>query len=93
MTACIPCYISNKFVYSISLSNNSPDKGPLLEMSRIEYFYLFQIVASENSSLGVVHLSHTWFKFCDISFQSFSQSDFKPKAIEKSVRTTIKFAV
>ena len=56
MTACITCYISNKFLYSISLSTNSPDKGPLLETSKIEYFYLFQIVASENSSLGVVLL-------------------------------------
>ena len=56
MTACIACYTSNKFVYSISLSTNSPDEGPLLETSRIEYFYLFQIVASENPSLGVVLL-------------------------------------
>ena len=56
VTACIACYISNKFVYSISLSTNSPDEGPLLETSRIEYFYLFQIVASENLSLGVVLL-------------------------------------
>ena len=54
MTACIACYVSNKFVYSISLSINSPDKGPLLETSRIGYFYLVQIVASENPSLGVV---------------------------------------
>ena len=38
MTACIACYISNKFVYSISLSTNSPDEGPLLETSRVEYF-------------------------------------------------------
>ena len=57
MTACIAslaCYISNKFVYSTSLSTNSPDEGPLLETSRVEYFYLFQIVASENPFLGVV---------------------------------------
>ena len=57
VTACIACYISNKFVYSIYLSTNSPDEGPLLETSRIEYFYLFQIVASENPSLGVVFLT------------------------------------
>ena len=55
MTTCIACYISNKFVYSISLSTNSPDEGPLLETLRIEYFYLFQIVASENPSLGIVN--------------------------------------
>ena len=46
--------ISNKFVYSISLSTNSPDEGPLLKTLRIEYFYLFQIVVSKNPSLGVV---------------------------------------
>ena len=28
-------------------------RSPLLETSRIEYFYMFQIVASENPSLGV----------------------------------------
>ena len=56
MTACIACCISNKFVHSISLSTNSPDEGSLLEMSRREYFYLFQIMASENPSLGVVPL-------------------------------------
>ena len=54
MTACIACKISNKFVYSISLSTNSPDEGLLLEKSRIEYFNQFQIVASKNPSLGVV---------------------------------------
>ena len=37
---------------------NCPDEGPLLETSRIEYFYLFQIVASKNPSLGVVLLHH-----------------------------------
>ena len=54
MTACIAWYISNKFVYSISLSTNPPDKRPLLKTSGIEYFYLFQIVANENPTLGVV---------------------------------------
>ena len=38
VTACIACYISNKFLYSISLCTNSPDKGPLFEMLRIENF-------------------------------------------------------
>ena len=56
MTACIACYISNKFVYFISLPTNSPDEGPLLETLRIEYFYLLQIVASENPTIGVVLL-------------------------------------
>lgn len=38
VTVCIGCYISNKFLYSISLCTNSPDKGPLFEMLRIENF-------------------------------------------------------
>ena len=67
VTACIACYVSNKFVYSISLSTNSPDEGPLLEMSRKEYFYLFQIVASENPSLGVVFIFYLYIIFPIVS--------------------------
>ena len=41
-------------------STNSPDEGTLLETSRIEHFYLFLIVASENPSLGVVKIYLHW---------------------------------
>ena len=48
--------IFRKPISQINTSGYFGPKGPLLETSRIEYFYLFQIVASENPSLGVVLL-------------------------------------
>ena len=54
-----------------ALSTDSSDEGPLLEMSRIEYFYQFLIVASENPSLGVVSYRYFFTSLLSV----FSKSD------------------